>query len=156
MALLHLMVGLPGSGKTTWARAIAAETGALRFTPDEWHIRLFGSDFPHPDHDRRHDAVERIMWEMAEVLLERGLDVILDFGFWSRAERDDFRSRAARFGAGCQIHYAEIGEAELLARVAARNAAAPPAAFIIPEAMLRQWVAVFEPPTADELEPYSD
>jgi predicted kinase len=152
MAVLHLMVGLPGSGKTTWARAIAAETGAVRFTPDEWHIRLFGADFPHPDHDRRHDAVEAIMWDMAEVLLERGLDVILDFGFWSRAERDDFRSRAAGLGARCHIHYAAVNETELLARVAARNTAAPPAAFIIPEAMLRQWAAVFEPPTGDELE----
>ena len=45
MATLHLMVGLPGSGKTTEAKRIAAECGALRLTPDEWHFSLFGNDF---------------------------------------------------------------------------------------------------------------
>ncbi|MGE3273288.1 MAG: AAA family ATPase, partial [Chloroflexota bacterium] len=45
MAKLHLMVGLPGSGKTTLARQLEAQYSALRLTPDEWHIRLFGQDY---------------------------------------------------------------------------------------------------------------
>ena len=35
------MVGLPGAGKTTRARAIESEERALRLTPDEWMIPLF-------------------------------------------------------------------------------------------------------------------
>ena len=34
MATLHLMVGLPCSGKTTEARRLERELGALRLTPD--------------------------------------------------------------------------------------------------------------------------
>ena len=61
MALLTLMVGLPGSGKTTRAKALAEQTGALRLTPDEWQTRLFADDMHHPDHDVRHSAIEAIM-----------------------------------------------------------------------------------------------
>ena len=81
MALLTLMVGLPGSGKTTRARALAAQTGALRLTPDEWQTRLFADDMHHPDHDVRHGEVEAIMWEIAAHILSQGGDAILDFGF---------------------------------------------------------------------------
>ncbi len=34
--LLHLICGLPGSGKTTLAKTIAGSTEAFRFSPDEW------------------------------------------------------------------------------------------------------------------------
>ena len=36
------MVGLPGAGKTTQAREVAAAYRALRLTPDHWMIPLFG------------------------------------------------------------------------------------------------------------------
>ena len=45
-AILYLMVGLPGAGKTTRARQLAVEAPALRLTPDEWMIPLFGRDDP--------------------------------------------------------------------------------------------------------------
>jgi predicted kinase len=38
------MVGLPCSGKTTLAHKLEREQSALRLTPDEWQIDLFGQD----------------------------------------------------------------------------------------------------------------
>ena len=152
MALLTLMVGLPGSGKTTRARALAAETGALRLTPDEWQTRLFADDMHHPDHDRRHDTVEAIMWEVAAHILARGGDVILDFGFWSRAERGDFAARARALGAECRVQFEDVPLAEPELRVLARNAGAAGGHFVIPVTALREWAGRFEPPDADELE----
>jgi predicted kinase len=43
LATLHLVVGLPCSGKTKLARHLEQEVSALRLTPDEWHMRLFGT-----------------------------------------------------------------------------------------------------------------
>ncbi len=40
----HLIVGFIGSGKTTFAKKLEQEIGALRFTKDEWFIRVFGND----------------------------------------------------------------------------------------------------------------
>jgi hypothetical protein len=151
---LHLMVGLPGAGKTTRARALASATGALRLTPDEWHTRLFGDDYKddagHAEHDRRHAEVEALMREVAAAVLRRGGDVILDFGFWSRAERDEVRAWAARLGAAVQLHYEEVELDELLRRVAQRNAEGRTDAFTISETHVRRWAAIFEPPEPDE------
>jgi predicted kinase len=36
MATLHLICGMAGAGKTTLARQLQADTGALRLRPDEW------------------------------------------------------------------------------------------------------------------------
>lgn len=106
MATLHLMVGLPGSGKTTLARSLEREHSALRLTVDEWHVELFGNDV-HDDssdadwavHDARHTAIEARLWQTAARALELGVDVVLDFGFWTRQERDEFRGRAHELGA---------------------------------------------------------
>ncbi len=152
MATLYLMVGLPCSGKTTLARQLERTYSALRLTPDEWHTRLFGQDLDDKDHDVRHDTVEALQWNVAERVLTLGVDVILDFGFWAREQRDEMRRRAAALGADFRIHYAEASEETLLARLAARNAALPPATFALPEAMLKSWIPMFEPPTPEELE----
>ena len=104
MATLHMMVGLPGSGKTTEARKLEQEYKALRLTPDEWQYFLFGHDISEPEHDERHTKVEQLMLIIAEKVLISGVDVILDFGFWTRAERDSFVRKAHSLGAECQIH----------------------------------------------------
>lgn len=151
MALLTLMVGLPGSGKTTRAKLLAAETGALRLTPDEWQTRLFADDMHHPDHDKRHDTVEAIMWDVASHVLLRGGDVILDFGFWSRAERASFAEKARALGADCQVQYEDVPLEELEARVTKRNEHVAGNHFVIPVTKLREWAKLFEAPDADEL-----
>ena len=61
VATLHLMVGLPCSGKSTRARALGEEFNALVLTPDLWQLKLFGDDVGDPAHDARHTAVEEIM-----------------------------------------------------------------------------------------------
>jgi predicted kinase len=158
MATLHLMVGLPGSGKTTFARQLEAQHRALRLTVDEWHIRLFGSDFDGASddadlavHNDRHAAIEALLWETAARVLTLGVDVILDFGFWTRRERDELRGRAQELGAGFRIHFADAAEEVLLERIRARNAELPAGTFHIPEDRLKEWMLLFEPPSADEL-----
>lgn len=152
MATLHLMVGLPCSGKTTLAQKLEHEQSALRLTTDEWHIRLFGQDAEEPEHDARHTLIEMMLWKVASRSLELGTNVILDFGFWAREEREDYRSRAKDLGASSEVHFLDVTTDELMRRLMARNSQSSPASFYIPEEMMKPWIGFFQRPTPDELE----
>ena len=42
---IHLLAGLNGAGKTTHARHLAAALPAVRFSLDEWMLRLYELSF---------------------------------------------------------------------------------------------------------------
>lgn len=63
MTTLHLIVGLPWSGKTTLAKLLETQHQAILLSPDEWQIRLFSQDFDHPNHNWRHDSIEDMLRE---------------------------------------------------------------------------------------------
>jgi predicted kinase len=151
MTVLHLMVGLPCSGKTTYAKKLEKDTNALRLTPDEWHLRLFGSDVSNPDHDHRHDTIEDLLWKVAASVLGHGVDVILDFGFWKRIERQDYGERAKVVGASVVIHFMDVPEEVLLRRLDIRNEIGGPLVAKIPPEILKEWIGHMEPPTSEEL-----
>lgn len=151
MATLHLMIGLPCSGKTTRAKKLEIQLKALRLTPDEWHRHLFGQDATHPEHDERHNKIEELQWKVAACALELGTDVILDFGLWARSERDDLRKRAAALGATTVIHFLDVPYDELFVRLEARNKGALDEVTHIPPSMLKKWIPIFQAPDAREL-----
>lgn len=151
MPTLHLMVGLPFSGKTTLARKLEQEYSALRLTPDEWHVSLFGQDAEEPEHDARHSLIEALLWNIASRALELGINVILDFGFWAREEREDFRLRAKQSGASSEVHFLDVSEDELLRRLEERNTHPSEESFYISAELMKPWIEFFQKPTPDEL-----
>ena len=153
MTTLYLMVGLPCSGKTTRAKELENEALAVRLTPDEWHVTLFGHDMHDPDHDKRHGLIEAMLWQIAARALSLGTNVILDFGFWAKEEREDYRSRAQKLGARSEIVFMDVDEEELLKRVRIRNENLTDTIHYIPENMMKAWIEFFQRPDRDELQP---
>jgi predicted kinase len=144
---LYVLVGLPASGKTTRAREIEAEAPALRLTPDEWMIPLFGES----EADGKRAVLEgRFIWLALQALRE-GANVILDFGVWTKNERLALRSLAAGVGASCQLEYFEIDEAEQKRRCEGRAVSQPHTTFVINDDDLREYRRLFEVPDHAEL-----
>lgn len=152
---LHLMVGLPCAGKTTLAKQLEREQHAVRFTPDQWQLKLFGQDFSDPDHRRRHNTIEKIMWEMGRQLLQQGISVILDFGFLRKEQRDYFRREAKSLGVHFQMHFLNPSMEVLRARLEQRNrlqlTQKESTAFIIPLSVLEEWSHKIQYPDQQEI-----
>lgn len=119
--LAFLLHGYLGVGKTTLAKRLEAEHAALRFTHDKWMRALYGNDPPEAffaDYAGRVSGLIEANWTRC---LELGLNVVLDFGFWSRAERDRTRALIARFGGECRLYRLTCPDEIARQRVEGRN-----------------------------------
>ncbi len=144
---LFLTVGLPGAGKTTRARELAAEHSILRLTPDDWMAPLFGDS----DAQGRRDILEgRMIWVAHQVLVS-GASVVLDFGCWSPDERYAIRAITELANATFEMEYLRIPEPERRARCDLRWVQAPETTFEMTSEDHDRFVSLCQPPSAHEL-----
>lgn len=114
---LYLVCGLPGAGKTTRSRQVVESTRALHLCVDEWVVGLGISLI---DYEFRVKLQGQMLSHAAE-LLRRGLDVVVEFGSWTEAERERIRQTAAAAGAAAELHFLDAPVEELVRRVRARG-----------------------------------
>ncbi len=145
MTTLHLIHGFVGVGKTTFAKKLEADDSKIRFTCDEWMITLFGTNPPKAYFEMYLDKIKQLIWRDAKKFLELGHDVILDFGFWRKIERDYYRKLGLDMGVEVKLYNLQCPEKERIKRVLARTSAMPPDAFIIDEHALQEFKRQFEP-----------
>jgi predicted kinase len=114
---LYLVCGLPGAGKTTRSRQIVERTGALHLCVDEWVV---GLGMSLTDYEFR-ARLQACMLTHAAALLRHGVNVVLEFGSWSEAEREGIRQTAVSEGAAVELHFLDAPLDELVRRVRARG-----------------------------------
>jgi predicted kinase len=151
MATLYLICGLPGAGKTTLARELKLSENALRLCPDVWISTILADPMDISELDRLRSPIESIQWEVAKRALSLGMNVILEWGFWSKQERDYYRTEARSLGASVRLFFLEVGLNEIWNRLEKRNSNLPPGTFKITRENLEEWSKLFEPPTLEEL-----
>lgn len=147
---VYLICGFIGAGKTTFSKKLEKETGAVRVTKDEWSIRLIGN-YPTIDGYAEWDSkITGFSRAVAFDLAEKGIDVILDEGFWERTTRDEMRRRAEAIGATLIMYYLDAPIEQIRERVRVRNHSLTKDSFEISREMLDGYLEHWEPPTGDE------
>ncbi len=146
MATLFMLMGLPGSGKSTLARQLELERPALVLLPDEWMARIVRDGY---DAERR-ESVKAVQLDLAQRVLTLGSDVVLEFGFFSRVERDEARRRAAIARSEAKLIFLDPPFDEVWRRIEARNQSLPPDTFRVSLEHLRLCQQWLERPAQDE------
>ena len=121
MATAHLIHGFLGAGKTTFARQLEQNIPAIRFSHDEWMTRLYGDDPPIEHFAEYYRRVYEQLEDVWPRCLELGVDVVLDFGCWTRRDRDVLRAKIAAIGAEARLYRVTCREDEAWRRIEKRN-----------------------------------
>ncbi|HEY2792851.1 MAG TPA: ATP-binding protein [Micromonosporaceae bacterium] len=143
MSTVHLLCGLNGAGKSTYARGLPA----VRFGLDEWMLRLYPLRYDDPAYALHATEVQELIWETAVQVLAAGVDVVLDWNCWSRARRRQWRDRAVEAGFDVLLHHIDVRLEVAVARAVDRR---DPGSHEVDEAGVRHLAALFEPPVPDE------
>lgn len=123
---VYLLAGLPGSGKTTYAKALESE-GVVRLAVDQEIQARHGSlgvDYPQ---DLHVEYVAEVLVDLNQRLIDlvdAGHDVVLDHGLALPEQQDFYKSLVEEHdGQWCLIHF-NVDHTELIHRLHRRNATA--------------------------------
>jgi len=148
--IVYMICGFIGAGKTTFSKKLEKKTGAVRITKDEWLIKLFGNN---PLIDRFEEYDEKICELSSNIafqFVEKGVDVIIDDGFWFKKQRKEMMERIERTGAKAVLYYLKCSMGIMKDRVVGRNNNFTKDSFKISEKMFDGYVRSWEPPSEDE------
>ena len=122
---VHLICGLPGAGKTTYAERLRLDLKGVRFSIDDWNDRLFFMDRdPTSDFHWFYERVQRCcnqMRDTATQVIATGNPAIFDCGLTNQQERQIFYDWADDQGYITALHFIDVDEETRWQRVQNRN-----------------------------------
>ncbi|WP_026531337.1 AAA family ATPase [Haematomicrobium sanguinis] len=146
MVRVVFMCGPAGSGKSTVARRMEAE-GFVRLSFDQEAWARGIREMPLAEDEHR-DIATWLRRRLEDLIVD-GRDVVLDFSFWSRAMRDEWRGVVEPYGVTAELIYLPTDRATCLERIAARGHAHGDD-FVLDAATAAAYIDHFEPPEPDE------
>jgi predicted kinase len=149
-----LICGKICSGKTTYAKNIAKSINAVILSVDELMLSLFGQ-YLGEKHDEMVEKTQNYLYKKSVELLSNGLNVILDWGFWTKEER----LKAIKYYTNIEIkiewHYIEIDDIIWKNYLKKRNNAIvnnEQEFYYIDENIAKKFSNIFEEPKPNEID----
>ena len=141
-------------GKTTYAQKLCKENNAILLSVDEITLALFGRDAGE-NHDIYVEQTEKFLFEKSIEIIESGINVVLDWGFWTKEERDYAKEFYKSKNIECEFHYIEISDETWKARLKERNSAIvakETTAYYVDESFAKKCASIFEVPSENEID----
>ncbi len=125
MAIIHMISGPVGVGKTTYSIKLATKLNAVRFSIDDWLTPLFFADNPEPvSYEWAVERAIRCEKRIAGVsfdVLKTGADVIWDLGCMELDQRERLYTMAQDTPYAIRLHVLEAPADLRRERVRHRN-----------------------------------
>lgn len=154
MAKVILICGKICSGKSTYGEGLRRRENAALLSIDEITLSLFGQHCG-DKHDEYSERAQDYLFRKSLDLIEVGINVILDWGFWSKEKRDFARKFYSSRNIKCEIHYIDVSDETWAARLEKRNNAVLTGevnAYYVDENLAAKVVPLFEAPNKDEID----
>lgn len=149
-AVLHMVCGKIGSGKSTLTKRLAAELKTVLISEDAWLARLYPNEIHTiADYVRCAGRLRDAMAGHIESLLAAGMSVVLDFPSNTVTTRAWARGMYEKAGATHRLHYLDVPDQVCKARLRARNLSGEHP-FETTDAEFDQITSHFVAPTAEE------
>ena len=124
-ATLYCIYGTIAAGKTTLARKLAAQHGAVLLCEDEWLVRLEAEIATFDDFRKHARRLRAAIGPHVVELLRLGTPVVLDFAANTVNDRAWIRSLFEAANAAHELHVIEAPEDVCKARLRIRNETKP-------------------------------
>ena len=154
MEKAHLLCGKICSGKTTFAAKLKERTRAVLLSCDEITWQLFRNDLGE-QHDEMTASIQKYLLEKSVEIIQTGADVILDWGFWTTAERCTVREFFARRSIPAEWYYMAVTPQVWEKNNAKRNAAVQAGKrhdYFVDEGLRRKLERLFEEPGREAMD----
>ena len=154
MPKVYLMCGKICSGKTTHANQLRTQHRAVVLSVDEITLALFGQDAG-DQHDTYVERAENYLYHKSLEILESGINVVLDWGFWTKQERDFARDFYGARNVEFEFHYIDVSDSEWEKRLRQRNRDVLERrtdAYYVDEGLAAKFASIFEKPDRSEID----
>lgn len=153
MPKVLIMCGKICSGKSTYAEKLKLENKAVILSVDELTLALFENQAGEKL-DFYVEKLKEYFFKKSLDMVEAGADVILDWGFWTKKERDYAREFYDSRNISYQFYYMNVGIDEWKKRISKRNQEIKREqleAYPIDKGLLSKVEKMFEEPDRKEL-----
>jgi len=148
---VYLMLGLTGSGKSTYSKKLADELGIERFAFDSEYAKLGGNLKDHRWDESIAAKTYDLMKSWMVERLNQKKSVILDYCPWLKKDRTTFLDLIESLGATGHIFYLDVDPEELWKRLSERNETQGDSQYVSRE-MLDDFMKRFDAPINEDVE----
>jgi len=154
MAKVFLICGKICCGKTTYAQKICNENKAILLSVDEITLAIFGQHCG-DKHDEYVERTEKYLLNKSLELIKKDINVVFDWGFWTKAERESAKGFYKSRNIECELHYIDISDETWKSRLHKRNNAVlanETSAYYVDDNLAEKFASIFEVPSEDEID----